>query len=762
MIWYGICFAASLVLALGSLIVALFFYPRRDGSKRMVSPLQFFTFCIFGSVFLLLAPILFHDKELFGGEWNGFRRTLLTVRETMQVFLLEASFKDVVIKQAAVFLQETTVFRYAFTIYAAILYILSPILTAGFILSLFRNLSSEIRYFLARFRPHFVFSEINARSLALAESIRKRYEKERNDEKQERKARRTGMKSKKRRSGRPLFVFTDVFLQNEEEDYDLIVQARALGAVLLKKDVAELNLRYKKRCAVEIFLIGENESENIAQALKLIDHYKKRSRTKLYVFATTLGSRYVLDSANKGDLVVTGALKPMLEDEANRDLLIERGLGALLAKNGKESDVLDDGFKVRRLDDIGMLARRSLKNSGVLKIAAAMPPEKRRISILILGMGRYGRELLKTAAWFCRMEGVPIEVNIFDKRAENRKDGSGNVMERFRCEAPELIDEKYRYEENQDFSVRFFQGIDFFSGQFEDAFTGGEAAERLKRTTMAFVAFGDDDRNIEAAISLRSLFDRLHGGEPRNAASLAEELPRIYAIVYDDKKANNLRGEGLVNYKNTPYHIDVIGSLCDQYSYENLIDEATEFDALRYHISWLKLESVIRKKLRDEAKTPTLAPELREKLTADIEAVNRSRVGSAEKPFVDEDCTIINVNWLMKEIGSFERFEYFRQSSIAKAMHKKAVFEAFPEQLVCLSRLEADPKAQTPPGFSESEIFCNCRNCERMRRLEKVRWNAFMRSQGYRYHEVRSDRAFRHDCLVTYDDLSEYNKLKNQ
>ena len=49
--------------------------------------------------------------------------------------------------------------------------------------------------------------------------------------------------------------------------------------------------------------------------------------------------------------------------------------------------------------------------------------------------------------------------------------------------------------------------------------------------------------------------------------------------------------------------------------------------------------------------------------------------------------------------------------------------------------------------------------CEENMRLEHKRWNAFMRSLGYSFGEVRDDNKKWHPCLVGFDELLESDKL---
>lgn len=49
--------------------------------------------------------------------------------------------------------------------------------------------------------------------------------------------------------------------------------------------------------------------------------------------------------------------------------------------------------------------------------------------------------------------------------------------------------------------------------------------------------------------------------------------------------------------------------------------------------------------------------------------------------------------------------------------------------------------------------------CERNMRLEHRRWNAFTRTEGYRYGEKRSEQEKTHPCLVAWDMLSAEYRL---
>ena len=123
-------------------------------------------------------------------------------------------------------------------------------------------------------------SELNEKSAALAKSI---YDKD----------------------NKSVIVFAEVFRQNKEEHYELFTQANSLKAICLKKDVTHLDIASKKG-DVEIFLIGNDESENVSQAVKITNDLNKinsKHNVKVFVFSSNTGSACIIDSLKYDNLI---------------------------------------------------------------------------------------------------------------------------------------------------------------------------------------------------------------------------------------------------------------------------------------------------------------------------------------------------------------------------------------------------------------------------------------------------------------------------
>ena len=88
-----------------------------------------------------------------------------------------------------------------------------------------------------------------------------------------------------------------------------------------------------------------------------------------------------------------------------------------------------------------------------------------------------------------------------------------------------------------------------------------------------------------------------------------------------------------------------------------------------------------------------------------------------------------------KNKALYEKYEYYRRSSISKALH---VFHR--EHLGLLNDI----------SDIEDKL------------LEHKRWNAYMRAEGYVYSIVKDDIAKTHPLLKPYGELSDCEKNKDQ
>lgn len=100
-----------------------------------------------------------------------------------------------------------------------------------------------------------------------------------------------------------------------------------------------------------------------------------------------------------------------------------------------------------------------------------------------------------------------------------------------------------------------------------------------------------------------------------------------------------------------------------------------------------------------------------------------------------------HLKWGREE--DFWKFEYNYSSSVASAIHRKM-------KEYC--RI---------PGIEKTACERTEQELNAIRVLEHMRWNAYMRADGYTYSPYRNDLAKQHNCLVEFDKLSEADKCKD-
>ena len=526
---------------------------------RKISFVTSFHKCLF-AVFFSGALLFFpYYWEYFNGDFLIFRALktfCLSLHNTVRLFILDGDFEPIqyVLNNATSIGDEIwlTVVQCVYGLYATVLYLICPFMTAGFVLSLFKGITAYFKYqYVSRADEVYLISELNERSIELAKDIlsEKRIESLPINE------------QKKKR----IVVFAEVFGKNEEKSFELISQAKNLGAYCFKRDAADLGLkrgRISKSTTQKVYFISENEDENVEQALIMIEACRKndkfnRANTHFYVFATTPESEVLLDFVDNGNMKVrrVNENKDLATSTLRNNEIFSR---AIPCKHKHPKTFFDEqGLEKKTIFD-----RKNLK---VLRV-------------LIVGLGNYGTELLKMLCWNCQMFSYVVEVYVFDK--------SGEAKARMSRIAPELL----LYSEEGDGLTRPYYKIDF-TGDAD--VNSGAFYEKLERkipgaVTTVFVTLGEDELNIQTAMGLRSYFGRkvqkdaekreeLRKTNPKQEelTEWQETIPQIFSTVYSEVKNRIFdRNEGLHNNEGKNYGITFIGNMTKRYSLEFIQQES--------------------------------------------------------------------------------------------------------------------------------------------------------------------------------------------
>ena len=170
--------------------------------------------------------------------------------------------------------------------YFALYYVICGIAvycTAAAVISLFKNLAALRKLNRrGRWKNLCVFSELNERTLAIAESIRQNT-KNGYPITVDQEATPSFFTGKPQTldnaTWKLSFVFCDVFEQHAEHSFELVERANKLGALCLKNDITEVHARLRRaKCyhgsqkrMTRFFLAGADEAENVRQAIVIAD-----------------------------------------------------------------------------------------------------------------------------------------------------------------------------------------------------------------------------------------------------------------------------------------------------------------------------------------------------------------------------------------------------------------------------------------------------------------------------------------------------------
>lgn len=486
---YTICFWIAMLVFAGGIIFTL--AARRNSTSIRFKSLNSLIVSVFISASTLFIPIY---SQIFQGDPLSWLKTLLiSMHNAIRLFIVDGEFDIIndnvtgdIISVAA-----------PYSMLAAVIFVLAPILTFSVVLSLIKNVYAYLTYILSYFREIYVFSELNDESIALAKSIRKNHPRAR-------------------------ILYTDVFESNDERSYELVQKARNLFALFFKNDMEYIHYGiHGKNSTIAFFAIGHDETENIRQAMSLVEQFYNRKNTEMYVFTSKCEGELLLADLDKGKM------------------------------------------KVRRINERKSLINRYLYECGqvIFDTAKTISNGKKNIHILIVGLGQYGKEMLKTLTWFCQMDGYRVYIDAFDR--------DKYVEDRISAECPELLSERYNGifgKGEAEYKIAIHAGIDIYTSTFN------KIVQQINDTTFIFTALGDDSENVKSVTRLRVLMEQIG------------RHPHITTIVKDSHINKGL--QSIHNFKGQEYNIDFIGALDQTYSEKLIIGSDLEKEALKRHLKW--------------------------------------------------------------------------------------------------------------------------------------------------------------------------------
>lgn len=311
-------------------------------------------------------------------------------------------------------------------------------------------------------------------------------------------------------------------IDSEKTSDELQRRAQELDAILFRKEVTELPLdKHCKDKSIWFFAIAQDEQTNVKHGLHLAEQYGDRERTNLYVFADSLESEALFSTLH------------------NKKILVRR---ISLVRSVTNRMLYDQGMKL-------------------FETANPQPDGKKIITAVVVGMKKYGTVMAKTLPWFTQMDGYHLHLHLFDARRD--------AVDKFAMDCPELLMKNYNGVPTKE--GESCDTIDFYSGVLPDTKTFADRIAGLKAATYVLVDLGRDDRNIETAMTLRMLFERIGA------------KPEIQVVLSSSEKKRALAD---LHYRNKPLNLTFIGDPESCYTENVILNTDIEANAMRVHMQY--------------------------------------------------------------------------------------------------------------------------------------------------------------------------------
>jgi len=517
--------------------------------KKIKSSFYIFFATVFFTGVSIFMPIYLN---YFAGE-KGFvfwvlKSLLISIHNSIRLFIVDGEYnivQDFILEDGGVLAQ-------AYGIFAAIIYVIAPMLTFGFILSIFGNILFRIKFMFSGRKELYFFSELNERSLTLARDLKNNNWKNR------------------------IIVFTNVKEEYKDEKENVYWKAKRLFATLLERDITDISFLLKhKKGKIFFYVMGEDEDTSILQSIQLIKKYKNCSNVTLNLFSN--------------------------REEADT-------LGAYLSELKKD----ESGMIYYRINPVSDMVYNLLYNQGkrLFENAVEMKNGNKKIGAVVIGMGKYGTNMIKTLSWYLQVDGYISEINVFDH---------GEALKEFAVECPELLDESINgkfidYESQYD--IKIHSNIDAQSKELYDLL------DKIDVVSYIFISLGSDELNIKVARSIRSW------------ASRRGITPIIRVIIYHEEMGDVMKN--MKNHKGEDYNIEFIDDLESIYKEKVLRETELQKLALESYkrrgiseeVFWgnwynyrSSIASILRMKARSDCNIPgadlpgeELTPEQQEKI----------------------------------------------------------------------------------------------------------------------------------------------------
>lgn len=571
--------AAAIV---GFIVYQIFRLCRKDKSQNKKGIRRYIPGLIAVVVFAIFTSRLALELYICTTDPNN-RLTVLEsiVKSTLHTLLVVGTYEEfteyiIIGKQMIMDLFGSKAWVMFYDIHTSLLTVAAPLLGYAVVLDVLTKVFPKIKYYLVIHKKRFYFSELNERSLALAESI---------------------ANEKFNWFDRPLLVFTDTYIDDEEEkSAELLIRAKNIGALCLSDDILHLN---GFTCRDKYFFLIDNEEiKNIDTLAELSSdkHFKRLKRAFIYVFYQNASYEFTenkiinrleknikkqySDKISKLAKKIEKKIQKDIERIKKNDVLSEnkrKEREEALLKRIPENEALDAFLpvikRVRYYENLVFSLLEDIPLVTPVVNVSLFCDREREFNLTIFGNGEIGTQMLLSSTWCGQFYGYKLCINVISTDDKEEAIGKINRVNPDILETSKIksdILKIFSDDKDQEYSDPYFtfryakedvQKADIASIVTEDPFDK-DNKHKIIDSDYFFVALGSDETNIAVAEQLRKkiLIDQLNNNKPKKAVIVMVVFNPYIRKLFESQE-NNL---------DSNVRIEAFGSLDEAYSWQNV------------------------------------------------------------------------------------------------------------------------------------------------------------------------------------------------
>lgn len=432
--------------------------------------------------------------------------------------------------------------------YKVILFSVAPIAGGAVVYDVLVGISPDIQLFIVRHKRLMVFSELNDRTITLAESFVTRSSKD----------------------NKCALVFTDCYTQNEEKSAELMIRAKNLHAICLQDDLIDCHgFRHSALCSY--YLMDETESGSLDDESNLIALEGILSNKEL-LWDKRRGCSITLFTNSNETVESICALKKTYVDEED-DQLVE----------------------VHVIRDYAMACFWQLKEAPLYKTLHEVIP-KQPVDVVIFGRTAFAWEMFRSVFSFGQLTDHPLRITMLARAAE-----ICDFTNEIKKTCPELLsscepnNECLRIKPGDPETAPIYASLCFVQ---EDPLTtpvrdlltaerkcqyGDKTPFTLAEAQRFFVMAGNDEENVALADEIRRCLIYLFGTKrtpelrPSDAEKRGseEKIEKIVSIAVERGELYSVLKQRFCKYvtqdKNSTWiEMQLFGSMKDRYTWQTV------------------------------------------------------------------------------------------------------------------------------------------------------------------------------------------------